>query len=107
MAGTGVTIVSDAAALKATLDAYDSTIVFFHGDWCSYCRRIAPTFDALSGTPGLVFLGVAMSGTRDELWNTYGVNSLPTFQVWKGGRMVDQKVGATDNELREFVARNA
>jgi thioredoxin 1 len=87
-------------------NAAEPVLVDFSATWCPPCRAIAPTIDALAGE----FLGRVKVGTIDvdaepELAERYNVRAMPTLLMLKGGRVLDQHLGAAPPErLRAFVA---
>ena len=63
--------------------------------WCGPCRMVGPLVEQLAGE----YAGRAKVGKLnvDENPNTagnYGVMSIPTLMVFKGGKVLDQIVGA-------------
>jgi len=69
--------------------------VDFWAEWCGPCRMIGPTIDAIADEyAGRLKVGKV---NVDENGNTamrYQVRSIPTLLVFKGGKVVDQRVGA-------------
>ena len=70
-------------------------LVDFWADWCMPCKIIAPIVEELSneydGKVAFVKLDVDANSSTAM---TYGVRSIPTLLVFKGGQPVDQIVGA-------------
>ena len=42
-----------------------------------------------------------------EVASVCGISAMPTFQVWKDGKKVDELVGASKDKLEELLVRNA
>lgn len=89
------THVSDANFGEEVLSSKEPVLVDFWAEWCGPCRAIAPVLEELSGELAgkvkIVKLNV------DENPNTtikYGVRSIPTMILYKGGEAVDMKIGA-------------
>jgi thioredoxin 1 len=68
---------------------------------------ISPFFDELSKEfTSLKFLKVDVD-EFEELSGKAGVSAMPTFFVYKDGQIIEQMVGASQEKLRELVAKHA
>ena len=81
-------------------------VVDFWAVWCGPCKAIAPHLEAIanekSGAIKIVKVDVDNSpGTAMK----YGVRSIPTLLLVKGGKVIGQNVGALNRAaLDKFVA---
>ena len=67
--------------------------------WCGPCRMVAPTIDALAkDLSGRVTVGKLDVDANPKTAGRYGVQSIPTLLIFKGGREVDRLVGVQSKE---------
>ena len=87
--------VSDATFDAEVLKATGPVVVDFWAEWCGPCRAIAPVLDELStelsGKVKIVKLNV---DENPAIAAQYGVRSIPTMILFKGGQAADMKIGA-------------
>jgi thioredoxin len=70
-------------------------LVDFWAAWCGPCRAVAPTVEELATeyTGKLKVVKVDVD-ENPEVSGRYGVQSIPTLLVFKGGEVVERMVGA-------------
>ena len=89
------------------VEASDPTLVDFWAPWCSPCRMIAPVVDEIAVEfDGKVKVGKVNVDENREIAHEYGVMSIPTLIIFKGGQAVDRIVGfKSKNELAEALGK--
>jgi thioredoxin 1 len=77
------------------LDSAEPVVVDFWAEWCGPCKMIAPSLDEISNEmAGKVKIAKVNIDENPELAAQFGVRSIPTLMLFKGGEVADIKVGA-------------
>ena len=84
------------ASFDAEVGKHEEVLmVDFWAEWCAPCRAIAPTLEELAReSGGRVSLAKVNVDEHPGLAARYGVRSIPTILLMKGGTVVDQVIGA-------------
>ncbi len=101
--------ISDADFENEVLKADGPVMVDFWAEWCGPCKALSPIVDEVanevSGKMKIVKVNI------DENPNAptkYGVRGIPTLMIFKGGELVDTKVGGmSKTQLNEWLESNA
>jgi thioredoxin 1 len=90
----GVQEVSDTDFDAEVLQANEPVLVDFWAPWCGPCRQIGPVIEQLAGENSGVAKVVKLNvDVAPQSAQSYGVSSIPTLMVFKGGEVVDRFVG--------------
>jgi thioredoxin 1 len=87
--------VTDATFADEVLASDLPVLVDFWAEWCPPCHRIAPVLEELAKEyAGRVRFVKLDADVNPETIRTYGVLSMPTLTMFRGGERVSQVVGA-------------
>jgi thioredoxin 1 len=91
------------------LEAEVPVLVDFWATWCGPCRMVAPVLDQLADEwNGKVRVAKLDVDNAQQLAIQYQVSSIPTFILFKNGRVADRMMGAMPKPaFEEFIRRNA
>jgi len=66
----------------------------FWAPWCGPCRMVVPIVEEIAKERSDVKVGKINVDEQPELASRFGVMSIPTLVVMKGGKVVSQSAGA-------------
>jgi thioredoxin 1 len=90
-----VVVLTDVNWKKEVMEADGPVLVDFWAEWCAPCRMVAPSIEALATAySGRAKVGKLNVDENPGVAQTFGIRSIPTLLVFKGGKVADQQIGA-------------
>ncbi len=87
------------------LKAEGPVMVDFWAEWCGPCKAMSPLVDELAGEMGKKLKVVKVNIDESPHAPTqYGVRGIPTFMIFKGGQVIDTRIGGmSKSQLSEWI----
>ena len=100
--------VTDQSFETQVLNAEGPVLVDFWAEWCGPCKMIAPALEEIGAEfKGRVTVAKVNIDSNPEAPTKYGVRSIPTLIVFKGGKPVAQQMGAMPkSQLKAWVEKS-
>jgi thioredoxin 1 len=108
MASPDVVTLLDSTFDQEVLKSDLPVLVDFWAVWCGPCKAIAPAVDDLAKRyKGKLKVGKMDVDEHQQVPQAFGIRSIPTLLIFKGGKVVGTVVGADKNKLEEAVKKVA
>jgi thioredoxin 1 len=97
--------VTDTNFDKDVLNSSKPVLVDFWAEWCMPCKQIAPSLEELAGEMGGKITIAKMNiDENPNVPTKYGVKSIPTLMIFKGGQVAATKIGAMSKQrIKEWI----
>lgn len=95
MASENTLTFTDAAFDEEVVNSETPVLVDFWAPWCGPCKAMGPTVDAIAEEyNGKVKVGKLNTDDNPNTAMRFGIRGIPALLLFKGGTVVDQRVGA-------------
>ncbi|NIX75810.1 thioredoxin [Microvirga terricola] len=101
--------VTDASFSQDVLNSSEPVVVDFWAEWCGPCRMIGPALEEISNEmAGKVKIAKVNVDENPQIASQFGIRSIPALMMFKGGKVVAQKVGAAPKgDLSKWIQASA
>ncbi|MDO5407862.1 MAG: thioredoxin [Eubacteriales bacterium] len=90
------------------LQSDKAVLVDFYADWCGPCKMMAPLVEKLAAElDGVAVVGKLNVDENEDIAMKYGVMTIPTLMVFKGGQPVNKLIGVQSKDVVEKMIREA
>jgi len=102
-------IVTEESFAADVLNSDKPVLVDFWAEWCGPCRMVGPILEEIANEYGEKITIVKLNVDENpSIAASYGVTSIPTLNVFKGGEVVKQIIGAKPKvklleDLADFI----
>lgn len=92
--GANTKTVTDSSWTEDVLHSDKPVLVDFWAEWCQPCRKVAPVLDEIAGDMADQVTIVKLNIDENPgVARDYGIMSIPTLTVFKGGQAVQSVLG--------------
>ena len=108
MANDKVVTVTEETWQDQVLNSDTPVLVDFWAQWCGPCRMVAPVLDQIANEmDGKVRIAKLDVDANQQIAYQFGVQSIPTFILFKNGQMAARMMGAAPKATFEsFIESN-
>ncbi|KAI9809808.1 MAG: hypothetical protein M1825_000241 [Sarcosagium campestre] len=102
--------INSAAQFSSLLSSSKIVVTDFYADWCGPCKVIAPVYEQLSSSlsrPGKITFAKVNTDEQQDVARIYKITAMPTFMIFRDGKVESKILGADGGKLSEAVQKLA
>jgi thioredoxin 1 len=74
------------------LSSQEKSLVMFYADWCPFCRKFKPIFEAsANSSPNTKFYESNIDDDNNPLWERFSINAVPTIIAFEKGEIISRR----------------
>jgi len=94
--------------VQTVMESDDKYLVLFYADWCPFCAKFKPIFEAYEGRLKYKFAGAKVNQDDNPLWDMFRIDSIPTMIAFSGSEIITRRdakrgVGLTKDDMESIV----
>ncbi|HEX4961930.1 MAG TPA: thioredoxin [Thermoanaerobaculia bacterium] len=107
MASEKILTITDDNFESEVLKSNKPVLVDFWATWCGPCRAVAPVLDQIAEENDGILIAKLNVDEQQQIAYQYQVSSIPTFILFKDGKMADRMMGLVPKAAFDsFIQRN-
>ncbi|PIR66562.1 MAG: thioredoxin [Parcubacteria group bacterium CG10_big_fil_rev_8_21_14_0_10_36_14] len=93
---------------REVLEATRPVLIDFYAEWCGPCKMMSPVVDEIAEEMKKDLKVFKINIEKEEdLASKYGIMSIPTFLIFKKGKVIEQIMGAMAKDRLEKTIKKA
>ncbi len=98
--GEAVVVLTDANFEEEVLKSDKPVLVDFWAPWCGPCKAVGPIVEEIAGENSEKIKVCKLNTDENQtIPANYGIRSIPTLMIFKGGEIAKQLVGAVPKDV--------